>query len=534
MRKSRATHQLEQDVAFDEALLQRLEKREELVQTLADWPSWLKTLELDVDSSKPGQAYYDSRPCSPHYQMVKALDDKSIRGLAIFAPRGIGKTYSILLPWILREIVLDPTVTFLVGSESLKMSSELRTTWLRTKLELLQDKGYGNFKSKRHWGKDSFTVNRPAGTGGQPTVVAWGPESVGTGRHWQNGAFDDLYGDMSAESSEVRQTITRKFMRLLPQRVPGTRMILMGTMWQGRETFYYRLRTDPKLKDIFTVMVFDVRDESRNLIFPCLTPEFLREQQAMLPPAIYDAQYRNRITDDDELMFEPGDFHLGEPPPDTPIATYMVTDSAFTLKTDRRASRSCIAIIQKTPDNTAYVMDVEIGTWPADMFPRKLIDMFQKWRVLGYPPIHYCMETQGPGGQYPAHIEDVALLQGVESPECFPVSHARSDKTARIEKSRGPIRSGRILFSPRLDRSMFYIDGTGEPCGLLGVQYMMFTHDSNLRFDGPDAIADVHCKDAYGRELCPAPAGIVERKPLTLYQKAMHQLHQQQRRRIYN
>jgi hypothetical protein len=509
--------------------LKRMEAHAELMRTIDDWPAWLRLLEMDIGEGM--EAFYDSKADSPHEDFRDALEDDDIKGLGVFMPRGVGKTYSVLLPWLLREIVRNPDITILLGSESEAMAIEQRTTWLRAKLMLLEEKGYGPFKTAQ-WAAGRFTVKRPKGTGGQPTVVAWGPNSSGTGRHWNLGIFDDLYGEMSAENPEVRTKVTRKLIRILGQRMPSTRMIFIGTMWPGRETYYYKMRKDPKVSPHYKIMSYRARDAKGHILFKCLTADFLARQRAEMPPALYRSQYDNAVTDDDELDFEPEDFHTGLPPEGVPLATYMITDTAFTVMSDRRASYSALAIIQKTPMNVAYVVDLAIARWPADLLPAKLLEMYEKWRNLGHPPIWYCMETQGPGGQYPAHIKTLAEKEGIDPPMHHAVSHAKANKIVRIENSRGPIRSGMIIFSPNLDRSMFYKEPGREPTGLLGDDYMRFTHHSRLSFDGPDAIADAQAKDKFGLYLCPPPIEGQAKKASTVYSRSLEKATRGYRRKV--
>ncbi len=522
---------LERKARYGLRRLRELEARDQLLEDINDWPTWMKILDMDVGSG--AEAYYDPRENSPHEEFRLALEDPTIKGLGVFMPRGVGKTFSVLLPWVVREIVRDPEITILIGSETEDIAIEQRTTWIRAKLMLLQEKGYGSFRSTQ-WAAGRFTVKRKAKIGGQPTVVAWGAHSSGTGRHWQLGIFDDLYGELSAENPEIRATVTRKFERILLQRMPTTRTILVGTMWPGRETYYYRIRRDPRYAKLYKVMSYEDRDKRGRILFKCLTPEFLERQRIELPPGVYRSQYKNRVVEEDELDFEPEDFHIGIPPTNVQLATYMVTDSAFSIQRDRKASYSVLAIIQKTPDNVAYVMDLEIGRWPADLFPRKLIGMYEKWRQSPFPTRWYLMENQGPGGQYPAHIADVALLLNVEPPIHHAVSHAKANKIVRIENSRAPIRAAKIVFSPDLDRAMFHKHGGDAPTGLLGDDYMRFSHSSKLRFDGPDAIADAQAKDQYGLFLCPPPEQEKIKKPSTLYSRSLARLRQSGARRYFN
>ena len=118
----------------------------------------------------------------------------------------------------------------------------------------------------------------------------------------------------------------------------------------------------------------------------------------------------------------------------------------------------------------------------------------------------------------------------VEPPMHHAVSHAKANKIVRIENSRGPIRSGLVMFSPDLDRSMFHKAPDQEPTGLLGDDYMRFTHHSKLRFDGPDAIADAQAKDQFGLYLCPPPIVGIERPPSTLYSRSLAKMLRGKRR----
>lgn len=511
---------LQKQLALRAEALRRLERRSDLKESLDHWPTFLRTLCLNVDGGPPEQAFYDTRRNSPHEQFHDALMDQSIEGLGAFMPRGTGKTESVLLPWIVDEIRRDPETTFLVGCETLKLAIDQKTMWIRSKLELLEELGVGSYRSK-HWSAGAFTVKRPSGIGGQPTVQAWAPDSPGTGRHWKNGVFDDLYGEETALNPSQQEETTKKFIRIFGQKMPGSRIIMVGTLWPGRQTFYYRMLRDPKIMPYYHILRFEDRDEKGRIIFKCLTKEFLAAQKAHMGAAFYNTQYKNRIVEGDELAFEASDFHIGEPPEGVDLATYMVTDSAYSVTALKTNSMSAIFIVQKTPDNIAYVMDGGMGRWSAEIFPQKVLDMIQKWRDIGSPPSHYTMEGQGPGGVYGEAIRLAALNRGMEPPTRYPISHAKQNKNHRISLSRAPIKDGRIVFSATLPPDIFRMVDGNEPSGLLGRAYMQFAYEGKGMYDGPDAIADIHGVDKHRAPFCPAPGLVEEKKPDTLWSRSM-------------
>ena len=521
--------ELVRQLALRNEALRRLAERNELADKLDHWPTFLQTLQLNVDSGPPGQAFYDTRKNSPHEQFHDALIDHSISSLGAFMPRGTGKTISVLLPWIVDEIRKDPEITFLVGSETLKLAIDQKTMWIRSKLELLEELGIGKYRSK-HWTTGAFTVLRPSGIGGQPTVQAWAPDSTGTGRHWINGVFDDLYGEETAGSPSQQEETTKKFIRIHGQKMPGSRIIVVGTLWPGRKTWYWRMLQDPKIKKYYHILCFEERTEHGDIIFKSLTKKFLEEQKATMGKALYDSQYKNRLVDADELAFEATDFKVGEPPEGVELATYMVTDSAYSVSGLKHSSMSAIFIVQKTPDNVAYVMDGDMGRWSAEVFPQKLLDMYERWRDYGSPPSYYTMEGQGPGGVYGAAIELAAKLRGIEPPIKYPISHAKQNKNHRISLSRAPIQDGRIIFSATLPPEVFRMDDGGEPRGYLGNAYMQFAYEGKGLYDGPDAIADIHGVDRQRAPFCPPPGRIDEKKPDTLYQRKLREFRKTNRK----
>ena len=212
-----------------------------------------------------------------------------------------------------------------------------------------------------------------------------------------------------------------------------------------------------------------------------------------------------------------------------PLTTYVLCDPAWTQTGGRKASMSSLAVVQKTPLNHTYVMEVRMGKWTSTGLTRQLLDVFETWREKGHPPEYYIMETQGPGGTMPGHIHDAALLLNVTPPVHVPVSHARKNKNVRITLVLAPMEAKRWFFSPGLAREIFR-QQQGEPHGLLGDAYMAFSMDSKLPLDGPDCLAIAMEKSSEGAPLCPPPDFTLQRKPRGLYQRSLQKMRGHRRR----
>jgi hypothetical protein len=462
--------------------------------------------------------------------MLESYEDE----VAVFMPRGTGKSESVLLPWLCQQACIDPTITVLLGSESLDLAVE-KLALIRSWLERLQEMGFGPYKTKT-WRNERLIVERPAGIGGQATFQAWGPNTAGTGRHWRLGVWDDLYGERSAENPDLVDTITRKFRRIFGQRNPNARIVIVGTLWPSKTSFYRKILEDKKLKKKYRVLRYDEYGQlgddhmplydkaSDRSLFPWLTPEFLASQLHIMGPTLYRSQYKNMIVDEAEMGFEARHFQIGEPPKGAPALTYIVTDSAYTTRRNKRASMSAIFLVQKVAGNIAYILDADMGHWDSKTFPRQLLAMYQRARDNNMDPIWYSMENQGPGGQYPSHIEDVAKLEGIKPPTCLAISHGLQGKNHRIAKLLGPMETGRLFFSQFLNPDIFRIVPPGDPQGLLGNEFMRFQFNTTYSYDGLDAIADIFGRDTHGVEACPSPDGEHMRAEPTPFQRSLRRV----------
>jgi hypothetical protein len=508
----------------------RLATRREKDARLWNWIEFLELIGRDTKDCHKEHAWYLAYDNSPHDRMYKLLDSEEPR-IAVFMPRGTGKSESVLLPWLCREACLDPTATVLLGSESLDLAIE-KLALIRSWFERLERAGFGPYKTKT-WTQDRIIIQRPSGIGGQATFQAWGPNVAGTGRHWRYGVWDDLYGERSADNPELVNKITRKFRRVFGQRNPNARMIIVGTLWPSKTSYYRKILEDKKLKKTYKVLRYNeygrvgpdhlpMDDNTpETSVFPWLTKEFLDAQRYDMGEVLYRSQYKNVIVDDSEMGFETRHFHLGNPPQDAPKTTYIVTDSAYTTRRDSNSSMSALFLVQKVPNNIAYVMDGDMGRWDSKTFPRKLLDMYQRARENKMEPRWYSMENQGPGGQYPNHIHDVAKLLKIPPPVCLPISHGQRGKNHRIAKLRGPMESEKLFFSPDLNPNIFKIDRAGDPVGILGREFMRFQFDAKDSYDGLDALADVFGRDTNGVEACPPPGATYIPRTLKPYEEAL-------------
>jgi hypothetical protein len=520
-----------QDLSRKKLANRRTKLREEVRErALSDWGAWLRVLGLATGpspkfgtSEDTGEAWFDMNVGSPYWQMLNVLEDKSIRGVGLFAPRGSGKSYSVLLPWICLELVRNPSRTFLVGSESEKLATRLKVLWLRDAFERLERLGFGEFKTTR-WTASEFSIKRPGGPGGQPSVLGWGPKTPGTGGHPDDLVFDDLYGEHTAGSPDQQADTTRRFIRVLGQRKRSTRVIIVGTIWPGRDTYYAKMIEDPKISKRYHVVRFEEYDKKGEPLWACLPEWHLQRQRDELAPipGLYNALYKNRIVGIDELMFSVADFHVrkpvptwdinGEPEEDNPdncLATFLLTDCAYSTK--KGASWSALGIVQVNLAGIGYIREVRMGRWDTGHFCRELLKLWKDWEHAS--PEYYAMEDQGPGGSYPGHIEDVAKLLGVENPPCLVIHRGKQKKNDRIALSRGYMKDNKTFFSPDIAPDIFHIDRGGEPRGLLGDSYMRFSYKAKGSFDGLDMAADLHGTDAHGVVICPPPTARPKPKP---------------------
>jgi len=464
--------------------------------------------------------YFDiHNPESPYAVMNEFLDDDSTNNWKFLAAgRKTGKTYFVQQK-LLHRIMVNRDLRVMIGGESTDKSID-RGEWLRGRLEI-NEETYGPFHSP-DWKKGHFTINRPTGLGGYPTVMCTGPEKAQTGGHPDIMWLDDVVGEIAFESI-LKQQSTVKWLRekLMFQMGPTTQLWVTGTMWPGAfhlyRYIYDEVEGKPQLDEIapgawyhkgkqFDILSFDSGYQKKKPVFPCLPMKFL-ERQFALNPVMSKCQYDNRMLDNSDVAFTAQQLGARDLPEGEPFKAYMLTDMSGTKKGGYKTSTSCMVIVALTANDHAYVLYARVGKFHPDAGPAIILDMLDQCKSERNITVeNIWFENTGPGAMYPSLIRKEAEVREVDAPTIREV-HRPTDTHQRILAFLlNPVQQLKLHFTPSVSDNLFKVEEGGEPSGEIAHDFLSYSYSGEGKPDILDAFADIWATEKGGARMCEPPA----------------------------
>jgi hypothetical protein len=474
-----------------------------------------------------GNPFFDlDNPKSPYRVMDEFLERDTGNYKMMFAGRKTGKTYFVQQK-LLRRIMMDRNLRLMIGGESSDNATE-RGEWIRGRLDDTEAH-HGPFKTSS-WKKGRYTVQRPTGMGGYPTVLCTGPEKGQTGGHPDLIWLDDAVGEAAFESIK-KQEDTVKWVKekLLFQFGPTTELWITGTMWPGSFHLYRWVYDDlegkPKMEEIapgvlyhegntFDILSFDSGYRRKKPVFACLPMEFLAKQ-FKINPMMSKCQYDNSMLDNQDVAFSAQMLNRQEIPEDTPVSLYCVTDMSGTKKGGRATSTSCIVVFALTPDDHCYVLYTRVGQFHPDVGPGIILDMLAQCKAERNRDVELMwFENTGPGALYPSLIRKECEIRGIEPPAINEI-HRSTDTHQRILSFLlNPVRQNRLHFTSSVPPNHFDIDEQGEPIGEIAQDFLKYSYSAEGKPDILDAFADIWAMMKGGARMCLPPGQKEEEKVL--------------------
>lgn len=488
-------------------------------EKLSDPTTLAHVLALATEAHIPGIPWFTFAPGSPYRQMLEFLRDENGKDKAIFAPRGIGKT-TIALMLICEDIIRDHDFTARIAGAS-KLEVEKRCNFVRTELESLETE-YGPFRTG-NWSKKSLTVVRSAGII-DDTVALTSPESPGAGSHPRRFLIDDLVDDRT-EKSQAEMDRGVDFMKEIGcQEMEGTTTWIVGTFRKGWNAYVYiieslegGLKLEPEGKGfvhrgkLYDILVFRDFQDDGTPTFPCQSKEYLEKKKIRVGKRVYATQFQLQMGGDEEQCFHPRDLVWDEVPKDTPTRTVIIVDLAHSTSGARHTSMSAIAAWTKTPDDHAYLRQMELGQIDPNRIPEITVNMWKSWKAW---KIIY--ENTGPARAYMSAVRQFALRIGIDEEivkHMFKEIGRNADKHYRMVGSEPHVRQHKLHICPTVSKDMIRIDEDGQLRGIFGRQYDTYRFQAPGIWDGLDNMGDVWGRDTLDREIFEAPRLREKRRP---------------------
>lgn len=490
-------------------------------EKLSDPTTLARVLALQTEEGKIlGLPWFNFTPDSPYTQMVNFLRDDNGKDKAIFAPRGIGKT-TVALMLICQDIIENHDFTVRIAGAS-KLEVEKRCNWLRTELESLEHE-YGPFRTG-NWSKKSLSVIRSAGII-DDTVALTSPDSPGAGSHPLRFLIDDLVDDKT-EKSQAEMDKGVDFLKEIGcQEMEATTTWIVGTFRHGWNAYAYiveALEGGLKLKKegkgfvhrgkLYDILVFRDVDGRGRPIFPCQSKEYLARKILKVGKRTYKTQFRMLMGGDEDQCYKHRDLVWDEVPEREKILTYIFTDLATSTSGARHTSDSGISAWTKTPDDHAYLRQMELGQIDPNKVPEIIFNMWKKWKAA---KIVY--ENTGPARAYMSAVRQFALRAGVDEDivkHMFKEIGRNAEKHYRMVIPQPHVEQGKLhICKKTVSRDMIHLDEDGQLRGRFGRQFDTYRFQAPGSWDGIDMMADVWGRDTLDREIFQAPRARDTRRP---------------------
>jgi len=207
---------------------------------------------------------------------------------------------------------------------------------------------YKNPRDSGKWQADRINIRRP-NPNKVPSMFVTGENSSRTGTHYNRLIVDDLVHSGNYDTEDKRQKTKTFYANLLPQLLPGARVVIPGTRWHWGDLYGQLISTeDGKTSDV-EVMKMDCGWRAEGEWTPTFplqngragftkeSLEALRTSKGMTP-FTWSCQYMNDPTPTEMKYFNKEDFDIfdltpeGKPPTDDDLYYFTAVDPNHSKK----------------------------------------------------------------------------------------------------------------------------------------------------------------------------------------------------------
>lgn len=462
-------------------------------------------------------------PYGPHRTMLHAIT--STKNVFLLCSRRAMKTTAIIAR-IVQILALDRNKRILCQMET-KQMAEATVSVVGQLLESCEKlhRLFGTFRDKgMKWSTSAITVSGRTQVLRDPSLSAHGGNTRAQGNRCDIFILDDPIGHQTARSPDQVEKAYDTFIATLPQMDEGAYILGAMTPYTSND-LSQRASRDANLGirvvRIDCGMFAHVRDDGSVYTtgyprFPNHTKKRL-EQEARANPKSFNLNYGLVVGSDMDQVFTRGMFRVigYDPMRFQPMNAYLMTDTA--VSDHDRACMSALAVVGLDHDDTAVVLDANVGFWSPEIFCEMFIAMFQRWasatRIVGM-----VMEQNAANRIYRVLIDREMQLRNLAARWILTPRSGRNDKSSRIKSLLPRLHTGKLLFADSIrhsfrfvnsgDRVLFSptmveVEGKMLPGGEIIDQFLNWRdHDG---YDGimdfPDALGDLDYTRSNGERL---------------------------------
>ena len=459
----------------------------------------------------------------PYTTMCEAMASPEDQLLMELAPRG-GLKSSCALADVVRAIIGNPDSANLYMSgtdpQVRTKSRGVRRVFERNE-NLRRVFGLDDLRGTP-WTIDEWTVAmRTDVTVVDPTFRTGSLKRPPTGGHYQRIYLDDLIDWRNCRSIEQLELARMVLGLVLPLRVPGGKIIVLGTRYNPGD-IYSHIDSLPGWRKLVLGTGFEIEEQKDGLfrlvgerpMFPNLPREFLEQQLASMPFEDFCAQYLNRHVAGLSAAFRRHDFQA-VPWDDrmADLSCWILTDSATSRK--KGASFSVALLVGIDKARRIYLLDGFVGRVEPFDYVNELFALHVRWmdrvQLLGWT-----MEAVTHQMVYKSWIETESVRRGIRLNIREIPRGGDRDKDDRILRVQPTVRA-RDLFVvdtfPRTFRDGLQLKSLWDPQGYLDTNTQQKLPGGELveqfaQFpyypwkDIADAISDVAYKYKDGQWAC--------------------------------
>jgi len=267
------------------------------------------------------------------------------------------------------------------------------------------------------WRAESFKL--PGSDSHTPSFTLTTENSNTTGQHYNLIILDDVVNKTSVTTKDKREKSILFFHSLIPQLLPGGKIVVLGTRWHHYDLYGYMLDPENELSNVIDSKVMDCGYPNR-IIFPLtkngktgFTEESLRARKSAMTDYSWSCQYMNNPTPQETMRFPRTDILPFDFWPDErlPIPKDMAYDVWIAVDPNRSTKKendpAVVMAAAVTEDGHYWVIDMMRGHPSWSMLVDWIEKMAIRWR-----PREVFVEDTAEQGQLKTALHEKMVASG--------------------------------------------------------------------------------------------------------------------------
>lgn len=220
------------------------------------------------------------------------------------------------------------------------------------------------------WHQDQFAL--PHSEQHTPSFTLSSENSNTTGQHYNLIVLDDLVHKDNIGTKEMRDKTKAYFHGMIPQLLPGGKVLVLGTRWHHDDLYGYLMSEENHYHQVLDPYVLDCGYPDAPIFPPSpngklgFTLEMLEERKGGMNPYAWSCQYMNNPTPVETQYFRRADIHIYDFYPDGSIPNEGKAVRIFTAVDPNRSEKeqhdpAVVMTAAIDEDGHYWVLDISRG-----------------------------------------------------------------------------------------------------------------------------------------------------------------------------